>query len=414
MKMKMKILCALIIIITGCSSEKVKKNIGNTLKNDSAFFKIDFPNIIKNTSNLLLSEIADGIEYISLETTPESLLGRVVDAKLSKEYIFIEHNGHALLTQFNRRGDFVRHIGRVGRGPGEYNQMRYFEIDEKDQLIYIQGNWTSNILIYSFEGLFIKEIKYKGLRDGTASWSRDTLFIQFGEPQNGDEKYVFTERNSIGDTLQYVLNYAKWDGNRSSSETTGYFGRNVFYRLKNRLHFKGWYNDTIYTYDIKNKIIPKFFIDLKHYKLPDELRTEKKTSKQIPSNYYWVGVTESLRYVFIKYATYSLSINNAGGYIIFDKKLKTGKASSNLSERKGIIDDINNGPEFIPEFTNDSLAFSFLSPFELKEYFTESSAPAKTAISPAQNSDLLKFAQSLKEGDNQIIVIVNLHNNIHL
>lgn len=41
-------------------------------------------------------------------------------------------------------------------------------------------------------------------------WSRDSLFMSFGEPMQGNEKYVFSEINSNGDITQGVTNYYVW------------------------------------------------------------------------------------------------------------------------------------------------------------------------------------------------------------
>ena len=153
--MKTHTLLILLIAIIGnaCTNEK-KKDI-----NSQSFYTIDFPDILKNQQEVFLSDIALGVEYVRLSTTSSCLLGRIIDAKFTKKYIFIE-------------------------------------------------------------------------------------------------------KDPEGDTLRVVNNNYFWDKSKRSYRINNYWGRNAFYRLDNKLHFKGWYNDTIYTYDSWNKITPNFFIDL--------------------------------------------------------------------------------------------------------------------------------------------------------
>jgi hypothetical protein len=359
---RINIYMILFITILGCiPGNKQKEEISNDGNlQEHSFYSIDFYNIIqKQKKEVCLSEISETIEYIPLETPSACLLGEILDAKVTKDFIFIKHNGTKLIAQFDRDGKFKRNIGKIGKGPGEYLGIREFSIDDEKNLIFIQSNWTREILVYTFKGEFIKSIK--SMPGNRIVWSRDSLFMSFGEPMQGNEKYVFTEINSNGETTQVVNNYYVWS-NRVLNYTRSYWGRKNFYRINNQLHFKGWYNDTVYTYNSENKIIPKMFIDLKGYKLPDELRPELVGGKIIPPNYYWISINETLRYVFILYSTYDRPPGGddlVKGYIYFDKYEGHGYALPNDRGKFGFINDLNGGPEFIPDYTSDSVAIFF-------------------------------------------------------
>ena len=186
--MKIHTLLILLIAIIGnaCNNEK-EKDI-----NSQSFYTIDFPDILKNQQEVFVSNIAESVEYIRLDTTSSSLLGRIIDAKFTKDYIFIHHNGNHLLAQFDIKGNFIRNIGKIGRGPREYTLIRKFSVDEENQLIYIQTSYKKGIMVFSFSGKYVKSIRDIGF-DGWICWARDTLFIQFQEPFIGNEKYVFIE-----------------------------------------------------------------------------------------------------------------------------------------------------------------------------------------------------------------------------
>ena len=82
-----------------------------------------------------LSEIADSVHPIILETKPECLIARINKVKFSREFIYVS-DGH-YVTQFDKEGNFIRHINKRGRGPGEIVQVLDFCIGETGNYIYI-------------------------------------------------------------------------------------------------------------------------------------------------------------------------------------------------------------------------------------------------------------------------------------
>jgi hypothetical protein len=397
----------LLVFISGCTRKPEEDK--DILSLQESWFDIDMSEALKKRQDIPVSQIAEDLTYIPFETSESSLLGgRIHDVKFSDEYIFIDHNGTPLLTLYDWDGKFVRHIGTEGRGPGEYPSIREFTIDEENQLIFIQGNYIKKILVFSFEGEHIRSIQYEGVDRGSVVWVRDSCFLSFDEPSIGNEKYVFIETNSNGDTLQTIQNHCLWDNNQSTHTTISYPGRDVFYTFNNTLHFKGWYNDTIYTYSKNFRIIPKFFIDLKNLKLPDEFRVERyfRSVNKLSQEYYWTGVNETLNYIFIKYATYDFISDN--GYILYDKKNRETIA---LKHNTGFYNDLNGGPDFMPQFTNDSLALQFIEAFEFKDYCSSDKFLNSRPVNTEQKEDLQRLNNLLKEDDNPVLVVARLYIN---
>lgn len=96
----------LLISLFGCNpSNKQKDEVSNSGNpKEHSFNSIDFYNIIKKQKEVCLSKIAETIEYIPLETSSECLLGDILDAKVTEDFIFIKHNGTKLIAQFDRDG----------------------------------------------------------------------------------------------------------------------------------------------------------------------------------------------------------------------------------------------------------------------------------------------------------------------
>jgi hypothetical protein len=407
--MKRFLFYSILILSLGCSSTNEGKKGDPNFNNTGSFFSLDCGAMMKDYRIVPVSNFVDSLEYVVLETTVSSMLGRVFDAQFTRDYIFIEHNGP--LAQFDRKGKFLRLIGKVGRGPEEYNGMRAFSVDEVQRLIYIQANWARKILVYSFEGEFVKSIDLN-LDDRIIVWSRDSLFMCFSEPQIGNEEYVFREIDSEGKRIQTVKNYSTWQDKAPFGRTNIYWGRNIFYRLNNKLHFKGEFNDTVYTYDSNYKVIPKFYIDLKEYRLPANLRIERGPIHSIPPDFYWACVRETSRFIFIRYSTYAANPSDIWaldeGYIYVDKKTGVYETIHNKNDKSGFINDLDGGPDFIPEYTNDSLAFHFIKSIDMKEFISSDNFLKSTPKYPEKKELLLNKMNGLKESDNDILVIAKL------
>ncbi len=405
-----------LICFPGCRSERKPegtKTIETEIQEQkNAFFTIDFAEIIKHPREVLLSEIAESIEYIPLENTTKALLGNVFDIQLTAKYIFIKHSGSPLLTQFSRDGKFIRHVGKEGRGPKEYGLMRKFSMDEKNQLIYIHTNWTHKIMVFNFDGEYVKKLQFGSSGRGHISWSRDSFLVSFSEPHVGNEPFVFMETNFKGDTIQTTANHLFWDAGDQSQFMVSYWGRNEYYRVNNKLHMKGWYNDTVYTYDDKNKIIPKFFIDLKEHKIPDDMVYERKSTGNIPSDCYWTGVNESKNYVFVRYGDHynknDNQLNEQGdGCVLFNKNSKEGIALKR-GNNGGFINDLDGGPPFMPKYSNDTIIFCELTALDFKEYLDSETFNKKMVKNPAQKVKLEELRKSIKEDYNHYLMIARL------
>jgi len=412
----LKIFCFFFFIVFVGSQSKSSNNKGlkepETQVESNSFFTIPFADIIKHKREVSLSEIAESVEFVQFENSPKALLGRISEIQLTKDYIFLKHSGNKLLTQFTRDGKYIRHFGTLGRGPKEYALMRMFSLDEKNKLVYIHTNWTRKILVYNFDGEYVKTLKFGAVERGIIAWGRDSLLVSFGEPHIGNEPFVFIEHNQNGDTLQGVDNHIFWDKDETSQSMVGFWGQNSFYRLGNKLHMKGWYNDTVYTYDDQNKIVPKFFIDLEDHKIPDDLVYERKSTRPMPADSYWVGVHESSNYIFIPYGShYNIQtrkqIKDEEGCVLYNKKTKNGIAVIE-NETGGFINDLTGGPDFKPLYTSDSTVFVTVSALDMKLYLDSDKFKKQTVKFPEEKEKLAQLNKTLKEDDNPFLMVAKL------
>ena len=131
-----------------------------TIKNDNLHvIDLDLP---KNTQKINTSSIFKKVEAIILETKKEALVGPFYMFYVFENYVFIMNQFQANkdFLVFNREGKFIRKIGGLGQGPGEYTWLFDFTIDSDNRIIYLLCGLVINKYKID-DGTFIGNIKLK-------------------------------------------------------------------------------------------------------------------------------------------------------------------------------------------------------------------------------------------------------------
>ena len=99
--------------------------------------KVSFPEEKIKAKDLLVR-----IEYIPLETTLDCLIGKSMNVYASGEYIIVTQFFGKAFAFDRKTGHFIREIGHLGQGPGEYAGFWSFHgFCDKEQLLYTH-EWT--------------------------------------------------------------------------------------------------------------------------------------------------------------------------------------------------------------------------------------------------------------------------------
>lgn len=112
--------------------------------------------LIKDTMQIRLSQLVDDLEIIKLETRDTALVKSGYMA-VSDQYMLL---GSYLMPckLFDKNGTFLRQIGGLGQGPGEYTNIYDAQIDEVNNRIYMLP-WTSNqLLVFDLDGNILPPI----------------------------------------------------------------------------------------------------------------------------------------------------------------------------------------------------------------------------------------------------------------
>lgn len=77
----------------------------------------------------------------------------------SKNNIYVAEMMEMAIRVYNKNGEFIRKIGRRGRGPGEFLDFTLVYINSKD-IIIVFDNFSARISFFSKDGKFIKQQPY--------------------------------------------------------------------------------------------------------------------------------------------------------------------------------------------------------------------------------------------------------------
>lgn len=123
--------------------------------------EIDMKGAIGNKQEIKLSEIAQSIRYIPLETTEECLLNTDLKVYYGEEYLFVlDEKEPGNFYRFTKEGKFLNKIGQVGEGPKEYIRSLTFMVNEDKQEFIITDFQRGEFVVYSYEGAFIRRMKF--------------------------------------------------------------------------------------------------------------------------------------------------------------------------------------------------------------------------------------------------------------
>ena len=159
-----------------------------------------------------LSEIVDSIRYICLKDKDEKAFftGEITKIMTKGDTIYLlDMHRSKSLRAYKKDGEFLFNFGRLGKGPGEYLEVRNFTID--NQYIYCIDNYTRKLNIYSIDnGRFIKQSDLPVVAGDIASLDNGNFILftpqpskgsSFGRPQEDYNIFIIDQDLNIIDKL---------------------------------------------------------------------------------------------------------------------------------------------------------------------------------------------------------------------
>lgn len=146
-------LVAICIVLCGCHYND------KTIETEAGVITIDPDKLtVINNNGEFAAACLDTIHFLRLETSDDCLLGDITKIIESDSLIYIldELKGDAKrIFAFDRNGNFKRQISKIGQGPGEYIQLRTFDI--RSDTLYMLDDYYNIIMRFDPNGRFIDQ-----------------------------------------------------------------------------------------------------------------------------------------------------------------------------------------------------------------------------------------------------------------
>lgn len=350
-----------------------------------------------------LSDLILDINYIPLETNVESLISKPTKVKLTDSVVFVKNSKPPSLKAFDYRGNFITNIGREGRGPAEFNWLRSFCIDEKNNNVIIYNKYPDKLLIFSFDGTFKKSHSYEeNIFMNDIDFFSNDKYVLMNDNRNGKTLFSYelytNEHQLIAKKIKPLSFIMK--GSFGLTEAFSYYTYNNTFMVKENL-----LNDTLYSVSASSDFIPRYIFSFGRYAFPVEMQinslelTRNGKSSELNKYIMPAGIFETSSYLLLRYR-----FNEEFYWSFYNKKTKEICSYEN----KGITNDYDTGPAFCPIYQKNNIWVGFIDAYKLIDHVNSSAFKNSTPKYPEKKRELEKLANRLDENDNPVLMLVKL------
>lgn len=238
-------LALLMLVFSQCKS-KVKAYITEVDGNEIIICPFEK---VKDTISIPLSSLVESCEIVKLQTSDSAFIDYSRCIGITDKYISIKSYGQNPVKLFDKNGEFIRNIGTIGRGPGEYSQLAGLQFNREGNLLYLIPEINAkNILVYDLKGTILEDIPLAfSQRKFKAIISPDSIITVFSMPIRDDPAICF-QQTFDGELIQKVTPPPYLISQNYDGEV--YINESAYYNTV---------SDTLYHYDtFKNRLEPAF------------------------------------------------------------------------------------------------------------------------------------------------------------
>lgn len=369
--------------------------------NNSLIIEIS-PHLSDNS--FVFEDAFESIEIIPLETRAECLIGGITRLIEANDNFFILDEKNNIVVRFDSEGKFVTKIGVTGNGPGEYLKIEDFIVDKKNQLIKLYDIRSRKIIIYDFNGSFIKEFRIDAFLNSVV---------------NAEDGYYFgfvgniTNSNEIQGKNQGELKFIKFDekgkivdkvfGHKHSKIQLAFF-EHISPQQDGSISFVEPLQNQIFKFK-NGEIHPYYSIKFNCCSLPNDIQEilnqsrtpetvkQKNAFSEANKNYIlgFIKFFENDNWIILQY-----SVKYRFQFAIFHK------TSGKIFESSGLpMSKVNANLFFTPCYIDDEFVYSSSSAFYLHERYNEEQKNNKIGKERIRSWKML--LENIDVNDNPII-----------
>lgn len=358
-----------------------------------------------------LSEVAESIEYIPIETNSELKLGKIFYDRIFYEngiFYLMERDQSTIL--FDKKGRYLNKISKPGKGPRDVNMSLDVDVDLKTGNIILLEK--QKIIEYSPDGELIKTVNFRDnpllaelkLNRFKKIGHDYFLLMHVNEKTSNSLMVLDTATEVVSKILYPQEDYDIFSGKPLQVTQPNFF------KYKESVRLINGYSNCILTIDENLNIDTAYYLNFGKYRA-DINNSEHFTFK---SPWLWTRfeIYESDRFLFMTYHLGPLSekpskvIGRRGPYdyqhecSVFNKK--TGEFQfihQPEINQLGFVEDFEGGPAIWPKYvSSDGYLITYMYARDFKTH----------AETHKVSDKFKKTAKSMNDTDNPVIVRVKL------
>ena len=355
-----------------------------------------------NVKAIKLPEIADDISYIILDdSVPIGFINSNIRCISNSIFFSVLDVG---ILEYNRKGEFKKKIGSIGRGPGEYTSYVDFTVDEKSGTVYIRDR-GGIIIAYSEMGTYSRSFSLPGIADHIRTIElKDSRIFVFNYLQFEGVKYSWI----VLDTLGNIIDKKERSEPIFTSRFSGSYGT---YKYRDKLAYWNSYSDTVLSFSPDLSTEVSLLITPGEHRLP---KSEVDVSDLSQYLHVW-QIFETNRF-FIITCTYkkpSLILIEKNGGKSYRSYLEVERKGITSDMVGGLENDLDGGTKFLPkgyfEENGREYLIGLVEPVTLETRIAGSEFKNIIPKYPKKKEELERLADNLKDTDNPILVLVRLN-----
>jgi len=361
--------------------------------------EIDIPGLLKTERDPVLSEIASDVRFVKLQTTPDCLIGSVGSVtRWGNDYLITANRNKPLLV-FSRDGRFLRSVGTIGKGPGEFLEIYGMAFDSKTDHFFVLDNGQVKVLEYDETGKFVREFKPGFYATGLKVLENGFVFYTGSVYTYKTDGFLLTVTDRNGKVLNRFHKKTMMRGLPDRVAT----------RYTDQGNFCYWepYWDTVYSFN-GSAVHPKYFFNIGKTRIPQEFLESSDLFSHNVDGYTWIdGYREFQKFLWFRF----IDKNRRGKSLFYDKISKTGYCMPGNTDYNdwGFMNDFCGGLLFSPDIkmsmTEAACAYQMV---DLKEYLAKGRIDPKKAKNPARCKELTDLINRSSVDDNPILIMADL------
>ncbi len=413
MKISYQLIGLLFLLQIIACKNAVKEPATDQIYNPDTLNIIDADNT-KELIDLKLSDLADSLELIPLETTEQCLLGNFTEYYVSEKYILAYSQDG--VYKFSKNGKFIKKLVSLGRGPGEIHMgagSSKFVVDGKKDLLYIYDQFKRHkFMVYDINSeRFIGPVKKYFPGYGNFAIYKDSLIICSLFSYNDSIDYAVYIQNNKGEFVSGITH----DKKMLNEKKNAYFYQPSILHIADSCYRVSFLrDDTLFTIK-ENQLIPYLALN---FNLPRESPPNAETEKG--SRFILFPEIEAPDFMIIRinvtqeviwYSSEAGDSKSVRLYLFFDKM--TGKGARIRTYTDDLIGETQNVLKQSQVTGEPPIKFPDILPngkFVVAYYPSQITAAVEkglnyTHFSNDINKQLLDVNRSINEMDNPILLV---------